>query len=78
MWWQTLLGITAGVLQIYLALLGLLWHTYRRHANAPLLRESLCLLPDLFRLLRRLAADPNRGSCSRYRDVFARRCLTLI
>ena len=59
MWWQTLLGIAAGVLLLYLAPLGLLWHTCRRHANAPLLRESLCLLPDLFRLLRRLAADPN-------------------
>jgi uncharacterized membrane protein YkvA (DUF1232 family) len=59
MWWQTLLGIAAGVLLFYLALVGLLWHTYRRQGNAPLLRESPRLLPDLFGLLRRLSGDPS-------------------
>lgn len=34
-------------------------HTYRRHGNAAVLRASLRLLPDLIRLLRRLAADPS-------------------
>ncbi|HEY3716481.1 MAG TPA: YkvA family protein [Jatrophihabitantaceae bacterium] len=55
MWWQ----IAAGVLLVYLALVGVLWHTYRRQGNAALLRESLRLLPDAFRLLRCLAADPS-------------------
>ena len=58
MWWQILVGILAGLALVYLVLAGLLWHAYRRDANTSLLRESLRLLPDLVRLLRRLAADP--------------------
>jgi uncharacterized membrane protein YkvA (DUF1232 family) len=59
MWWQILVGIIAGLALVYLVLAGVLWHTYRRDANMSLLRESLRLLPDLIRLLRRLAADPS-------------------
>ena len=58
MWWQILAGIAAGVLLAYAALAGLLWRTYRHDADTHLLREVLRLLPDLIRLLRRLAADP--------------------
>ena len=58
MWWQILVGTIAGLALVYLVLAGLLWHAYRRDANTSLLRESLRLLPDLVRLLRRLAADP--------------------
>jgi len=58
MWWQILVGIIAGLALLYVVLAGLLWHAYRRDANTSLLRESLRLLPDLVRLLRRLAADP--------------------
>jgi len=58
MWWQILIGILAGLALLYVVLAGLLWHAYRRDANTSLLRESLRLLPDLVRLLRRLAADP--------------------
>lgn len=59
MWWRALLGIAAGVLLIYLALLALLWHAYRHTRSTTLLRELLRLLPDLIRLLRRLAGDPS-------------------
>jgi uncharacterized membrane protein YkvA (DUF1232 family) len=57
MWWRTLIGIIAGLLLIYGALVVLLWRSYRHNPNTPLLRETLRLLPDLIRLLRRLALD---------------------
>jgi len=57
MWWHTLLGVLAGVLLVYLMLLALLWRYGRRHPDAVGLRDALRLLPDLLRLLRRLAAD---------------------
>ena len=57
MWWQTLLGVVAGVLLIYLMLLALLWGYARRHPDTVSMRDALRLLPDLLRLIRRLAAD---------------------
>lgn len=57
MWWQTLLGILAGLLLVYVALLVLLWRYARRHPNTVTVRDALRLLPDLLRLIRRLAAD---------------------
>ncbi len=57
MWWQTLLSILASLLIAYLALLGLLWRYARAHPDTVSLRDALRLLPDLIRLLRRLAAD---------------------
>jgi len=58
MWWQILFGIIARLAWMYVVLAGLLWRAYRDDANTSLLTESLRLLPDLVRLLRRLAADP--------------------
>jgi uncharacterized membrane protein YkvA (DUF1232 family) len=55
--WQLVLGIVAGVLLVYIALLALLWRANRRHPADLGVREALRLLPDLVRLLRRLAAD---------------------
>ena len=57
MWWQTVFGILAGLLVVYIVLLTLLWRYARRHPDTVSLREALRLLPDLVRLLRRLAAD---------------------
>jgi uncharacterized membrane protein YkvA (DUF1232 family) len=59
MWWSILLSLVAGLALIYLVLLGLLWRTHRRHPGTVSIRDTLRLLPDLVRLLRRLAADPN-------------------
>ncbi len=56
-WWQTVLGVLAGLGLVYLVLLGLLWRYARRHPDTVSLRDALRLLPDLVGLLRRLAAD---------------------
>ncbi|HVX43351.1 MAG TPA: DUF1232 domain-containing protein [Mycobacteriales bacterium] len=58
MWWQILIGVLAGLLLVYLLLLGLLWRSARRQGTAVQLRSALRLIPDVVRLLRRLAADP--------------------
>lgn len=67
MWWQTLLGVLAGVLLVYLVLLGLLWRYSRFHPEAVSMRAALRLLPDLLRLVRRLAGAGLRRRCPRRR-----------
>lgn len=54
MWWRTLLGLAAGLLLLWLVLLAVLW---RATPDQRRLRDALRLLPDVVRLLRRLAAD---------------------
>ncbi|MGW4489534.1 YkvA family protein [Amycolatopsis sp. NPDC004368] len=53
-WWDLLIGIAAALLVAWLALVVVLV-VARPRGN--LLREALRLLPDLLRLVRRLAAD---------------------
>ncbi len=56
-WWlQTLLGLAIALLLAWVALLVVL---LVGKPTGPLLKEALRLLPDLLRLLRRLAADPS-------------------
>lgn len=57
-WVEAVLGAVAGVLVVWLLLVGLLLLVARRTADPPTLREALRLLPDVLRLVRRLAADP--------------------
>jgi len=57
MWWQTVLGILAGLLLVYVVLLVLLWRYARRQPDTVTMGGALRLLPDLLRLIRRLAAD---------------------
>ena len=47
----------AGLVLVYLLLLGLLWRYSRKHPEAVAMREALRLLPDVLRLVKRLAAD---------------------
>jgi uncharacterized membrane protein YkvA (DUF1232 family) len=54
--WKTLLGATLGLLLIWLALIAALLFASRGYER-PSLREMLRLLPDLLRLLKRLASD---------------------
>ncbi|MEO5745680.1 MAG: hypothetical protein ABIQ53_13975 [Terracoccus sp.] len=42
---------------VYLFFLALLWRYARRHPDTVSMRDALRVLPDLVRLLRRLAAD---------------------
>lgn len=69
MWWHTLIGIAAGILVAYLILLALLWLASRRVGDPVRLREGLRLLPDLIRLVRRLAADRSLPTGVRVRLV---------
>jgi uncharacterized membrane protein YkvA (DUF1232 family) len=57
MWWQILISIAAGVAVLYAVLIALLWRAGRRAGKGAQLRDAVRLLPDLIRLLRRLAAD---------------------
>jgi uncharacterized membrane protein YkvA (DUF1232 family) len=54
-WLRIALAVVGGLLLVWLALLGWLW--LARPADLTL-RAALRLVPDLVRLVRRLAADP--------------------
>jgi uncharacterized membrane protein YkvA (DUF1232 family) len=56
-WWQPVVAIVVGLLVVYAALLLLLWRYARRNPETVAVRDALRLLPDLLRLLRRLAGD---------------------
>jgi uncharacterized membrane protein YkvA (DUF1232 family) len=53
-----LLSVVGSLLLVWLLLVGALLVVSRRTADRPTLREALRLLPDVVRLVRRLAADP--------------------
>jgi uncharacterized membrane protein YkvA (DUF1232 family) len=55
--WDIVIGIAAGLLLMWLALIAALWSTKGRF-DLTTLRDLLRMLPDLLRLLKRLAADP--------------------
>ncbi len=55
--WETIAGTGAGILLAYAVLLLLLWLYARRHPETVTMKDALRLLPDLLRLIRRLAAD---------------------
>jgi uncharacterized membrane protein YkvA (DUF1232 family) len=52
-------GILGGLLLVWLVLVACLWLATRSRPGHPSAREALRLLPDLIRLLRRLAGDPS-------------------
>jgi len=57
MWWRLLVGAGAGLLLVWVVLLALLWRAQRHTPHATRLRDAVRLVPDVVRLLRRLAAD---------------------
>ena len=64
-WWaELLIGIGAGVLLSWLALVVAL---ARRRPEGPVLAEALRLLPDVLRLVRRLASDRQLPRSARVR-----------
>ena len=64
MWWEILVGVVVAVLAAWLLLILTL---ALNRPKGPLLGEALRLLPDLLRLLRRLAADNSLPRCVRIR-----------
>jgi len=60
-WWQgplgVVLGVVGGLLLAWLALLGALWLAQRHSPVRASPGEAIRLLPDLIRLVHRLAAD---------------------
>jgi uncharacterized membrane protein YkvA (DUF1232 family) len=56
-WWETILGVLAGLAGVYLVLLLGLWVYARHHPQTVGMRDALRLLPDLLRVARRLTAD---------------------
>jgi uncharacterized membrane protein YkvA (DUF1232 family) len=53
-WWQILLGVLAGLVLFWLALVAILWFTKPDDVRV---KELLRLLPDVLRLVGRLARD---------------------
>lgn len=56
-WWQIALSLLSGLLLTWVALVGYLYITGRRDQDPHRLRDALGLIPDIVRLLRRLAGD---------------------
>jgi uncharacterized membrane protein YkvA (DUF1232 family) len=54
MWWQPVAGVLAGLLVMWVGLLAVLW---RVKPDGDRLREALRVLPDVLRLVTRLARD---------------------
>ena len=58
MWWQIALGILGALLLLWLALVVAMYVAGRKESDSATLRDALRLLPDVIRLVRRLAGDP--------------------
>jgi uncharacterized membrane protein YkvA (DUF1232 family) len=56
-WWHLLIGVVSGLVLLYAVLVGLLFVASRRMSDAMGIKEAMRLLPDVLRLVRRLAAD---------------------
>lgn len=64
-WWEAALGIAAGLVAVYVILLAGLWFYARAHPDTVGMRDALRLLPDVLRVLRRLAADRSVSRAAR-------------
>jgi uncharacterized membrane protein YkvA (DUF1232 family) len=57
-WWEIVLSVLGGIALLYVVMLVVLWRVCRGQEGQPQVRQALRLLPDLVRLLRGLARDP--------------------
>lgn len=64
MGWQTVVGVVAGLVLVYVALIGALLVARPRGTG---LRDALRLLPDVLRLVARLARDRSLPRGARWR-----------
>lgn len=67
--WGVLVAAVGGVALLWLTLVATLYVAGRRGGEPSRVREALRLLPDVVRLLRRLAADPQLPRGVRFRLV---------
>lgn len=57
MWWHVAIGMAAGLLLVWLTLIAALYVVVRNQDDRNTFADVLRLVPDVLRLLRRLAAD---------------------
>ena len=56
--WQIAVALAGGLIVVWLSLVGVMYVAGRKEQDPTKLRDVLRLVPDVIRLLRRLAADP--------------------
>jgi uncharacterized membrane protein YkvA (DUF1232 family) len=66
-WWQVPASVAAGLVLVWLVLVGGLLVGARRDSDQLTLKEALRLLPDVVRLVRSLAADASLPRGVRWR-----------
>lgn len=66
-WWPTAVGVLAGLGVVWAVLVAVLYLLARREGDPARLRDALRLLPDVLRLVRRLAGDPTLPRSVRWR-----------
>ena len=59
MGWQTVAAVVAGLVVVWVALVAALYVAGRRQEDPASLRDMLRLVPDVLRMCRGLAADPD-------------------
>lgn len=57
MWWRIVIAVAAGLMSFWVILLVVLWRARRHQPDQIRVVDALRLVPDVIRLLRRLAAD---------------------
>lgn len=67
MWWQLAAEVLAGLVLVWLAMIVALFVVGRREDDPTSFTDVLRLIPDVVRLLRRLAADPTLPRGVRFR-----------
>ena len=65
--WGILLGIVVAVLAIWVVMVVVLYVVARKEEDPTTLRDVLRLIPDVVRLIRRLAVDPDLPRGVRWR-----------
>jgi uncharacterized membrane protein YkvA (DUF1232 family) len=65
--WQLVIGVAAGLVLVWVVMVIALYVVARRENDPTRLRDMLRLVPDVLRLMRRLAGDPDLPRGVRWR-----------
>lgn len=65
-WTAVVVAVVGGLVLLWLVLVGLLWGQQRRMGTGVDWRAMLRLVPDVIRLVKRLAADPSVPRATRW------------